>query len=102
MEREPGSDWVERGKTQEGRDMGRLRGGRAGSLWVVVLGLLLAACESAAPPSPVPLPPTATPAPPERPAAPPTGTKVTKIGFVTDSGRIDDGGYNQSIWEGVQ
>jgi basic membrane protein A len=73
-----------------------------GGLWVVILGLLLAACEGAAPATPISLPPTATAVPPGLPTVPAAGAKVTKIGFVTDSGRIDDGGYNQSIWEGVQ
>jgi basic membrane protein A and related proteins len=30
------------------------------------------------------------------------GTKVKKIGFSTDVGRIDDKSFNQSSWEGVQ
>src|SRR4051794_24217257 len=86
----------------------------------VIGGLLLAACDSGAAATPTAVAPTAAPtvaatvAPTAAPTvaatvaatiAPTTAAlpnKVTKIGFLTDGSQVNDKGYNQGIWEGVQ
>jgi basic membrane protein A len=57
---------------------------------VLLLTLLLSACGDTT---------TATPIATTTSAV---TTKKLKVGLVTDNGRIDDKGYNQSAWEGLQ
>ena len=60
---------------------------------LVVASMILAACT-----------PAATEAPPEVTEAPPveTAAPAFKVGFVTDTGGIDDQSFNTTQWKGVQ
>ena len=60
---------------------------------LVVASMILAACA-----------PAATEAPPAETAAPPveTAAPAFRVGFVTDTGGIDDQSFNTTQWKGVQ
>lgn len=67
---------------------------------LVVVMLAFAGCAPVAAPAPAP---TAAPKAAEPTAAPaPAAGKALKIGLVTDVGKIDDRGFLQASWEGVQ
>jgi basic membrane protein A len=60
---------------------------------LVVASMILAACQPAA----TEAPPVVTEAPPVETAAP-----AFKVGFVTDTGGIDDQSFNTTQWKGVE
>ena len=64
---------------------------------VLLASLLLTACGTQATPTPAM---TEKPAATQPPAAAPTA-KPFRVGFVTDTGGIDDKSFNQTQWEGV-
>jgi basic membrane protein A len=65
---------------------------------LLTVGILLAACSSAAPTS-VPVQPTIAPAGTAAPL--PSGSSI-KVGLVTDIGGVNDQAFNQLAWEGLQ
>ena len=83
---------------------------RAGLGLIAGLAIVVAACGGGATPTPEP---TATPAasaePSAEPTAEPTATPAAalcdaklKVGLVTDVGRVNDKGFNQSAFEGME
>ena len=86
---------------------------RSGLGLIAGLAIIVAACGGGATPTPAP---AATPAPTVAPTAAPTAAPVTpaptkpaaatcdkalKVGLVTDVGRVNDKGFNQSAYEGM-
>ena len=63
--------------------------------------MLLAACAPAAAPVQPTTAPDATPLQGASAAALPDGSSI-KVGFVTDTGGVNDQAFNQSAWQGVQ
>jgi basic membrane protein A len=83
---------------------------RAGLGLIAGLAIIVAACGGAATPSPTAAPTAAptteataapTAAPTASPAAALCDTKL-KVGLVTDVGRVNDKGFNQSAFEGME
>ena len=84
---------------------------RAGLGLVAGLAIIVAACGGGATPTPAPTaaPPTAAPEATAAPTAEPTATpaaalcdKKLKVGLMTDVGRVNDKGFNQSAYEGME
>ena len=81
---------------------------------LMIASMLLSACATAtattAPATTVPatavpataVPPTAVPPTAVPPTEVPPTAKPFRVGFVTDTGGISDGSFNQTQWEGVQ
>jgi len=69
---------------------------------LVLAALVLAACAPAATEAPAPVEPAPTEAPaPVEPAPPEPTTPPFRVGFVTDTGGIDDKSFNTTQWNGV-
>ncbi|MGH2607153.1 MAG: BMP family ABC transporter substrate-binding protein, partial [Anaerolineales bacterium] len=65
---------------------------------LVLASLALAACGPAATPTEEPTAPPETAAPPTEE---PTEPKPFRVGFVTDTGGIDDNSFNETQWNGI-
>jgi basic membrane protein A and related proteins len=70
------------------------------ALVFVLLATLLAACAPAATPAPAQQPAATAGQAAAQPGAP--AARPFRVGLVTDVGKIDDKGFLQSSWEGVQ
>ncbi len=69
---------------------------------LVLAALVLSACAPAATEAPAPVEPAPTEAPaPVEPAPPEPTTPPFRVGFVTDTGGIDDKSFNTTQWNGV-